>query len=247
MPNELTTVETNLFRRLEATIQEGMQKFLEVGAALAQIRDNRLYRAEYATWEDYLRHKWGRTSQWAHQLIEGSIATRELPPEISTMVDNPRVARAVARVPRERRAAVVREAARRGPVTARAIEVSAQTTRMTDCEGYPLPERVVPFFNRTREVIELQHHIAVVGRALKKAAEDNDLLFAEINTTGVVSDLRNISGHLNSAIPYAVCYQCQGHPETHCVVCKGRGFISKRLMATVPEELRKIREKGVKK
>ncbi len=140
------------------------------------------------------------------------------------------------------------QAASSGPVTARAIEEAAEHVIKTDCEGYPLPDPLVPFFNRTKEIVTLNSHITYVGKMLKRAAESADMLFSEVNVTGLVSDLRSISLQLSCAVPYAVCYQCQGHPETvHCTACKGRGFISKRLISTVPEELRKVRSKTIKK
>lgn len=50
-------------QKLEATIQEGIHTFLNVGMALARIRDNDLYtEAGYDTFEDYCSRRWGLTS-----------------------------------------------------------------------------------------------------------------------------------------------------------------------------------------
>ena len=44
---------------LEGVIQGGLQTFTEVGLALLEIRDSRLYRfGGYATVDDYLRERW---------------------------------------------------------------------------------------------------------------------------------------------------------------------------------------------
>lgn len=53
----------------EAVIERGLKSFVEVGQALARIRDERLYKAEFATFEDYCRTRWGFNSSRARQLI----------------------------------------------------------------------------------------------------------------------------------------------------------------------------------
>ena len=55
--------------RLEDTIERGLNTFVEVGAALLEIREGGLYRGQYATFEDYCRERWGMSRQNAHELI----------------------------------------------------------------------------------------------------------------------------------------------------------------------------------
>jgi hypothetical protein len=43
--------------------------FVEVGLALARIRDQRLYRAEFQTFEAYSQTKWHRSRRYVHDLI----------------------------------------------------------------------------------------------------------------------------------------------------------------------------------
>lgn len=49
----LTTAEADLLEQAEAVIERGIKTFIEVGEALAQVRDNRLYRADFATFEPH--------------------------------------------------------------------------------------------------------------------------------------------------------------------------------------------------
>ena len=51
--------ETNRLEELEKTIARGKKTFVEVGLALAEIRDLRLYKREYGGFEEYCREKWG--------------------------------------------------------------------------------------------------------------------------------------------------------------------------------------------
>ena len=47
--NELSTTESRELERCEATIEAGLQTFVEVGTALLKIREGRLYRATHRT------------------------------------------------------------------------------------------------------------------------------------------------------------------------------------------------------
>ena len=56
----------------EATIERGLQTFVEVGTALLTIRDRRLYRAQYKTFEDYCQERWGMSRPRAYQMIDAA-------------------------------------------------------------------------------------------------------------------------------------------------------------------------------
>ena len=60
------------------------RQFVEVGLALMEIRDARLYRAEFGTFEEYCRERWGMASSRARQLIAAADTVRNL--ETVTMV-----------------------------------------------------------------------------------------------------------------------------------------------------------------
>lgn len=63
----------------ETRIERGLATFVEVGQALLEVRDGRLYRAEHGTFEDYCRERWGMSRSRAHRLIEASEVTGMLP------------------------------------------------------------------------------------------------------------------------------------------------------------------------
>lgn len=72
MTNELTITEQNELERCEVAIKQGLETFLEVGQALMTIRDKRLYRLQFRTFEDYCRERWGMSRIHAHRMIEAS-------------------------------------------------------------------------------------------------------------------------------------------------------------------------------
>ena len=80
----LSGAETDRLAVLEAVVDRGVQAFIEVGNALAEIRDSRLYRQAHARFEDYLRQRWDMSRSRGYQLIDAAGVTRQL---VSTTVD----------------------------------------------------------------------------------------------------------------------------------------------------------------
>lgn len=252
----ITSQEFADLARLEATIQAGKNTFESVGIAVEEIRERRLYRKDYDTFEAYCQVRWGWNRHRASQLIKAASVVRALPTHLVTLVTTERAARELGRVPEPERAAVVDRALATGKtVTAKAIQTAAieiaakvEPDVVRDSEGYPVPEGLIPFFTRIPEIESLLKSLSGVIAVLKKASESDDRMFGEVNTTGLASDLRKVSYSIGRAAPFSVCYQCQGHPEVApCMMCKGRGFLSKHLLATVPHEMRKLRQIGMQK
>jgi ParB family chromosome partitioning protein len=78
--NALTTIETQRLVECESKIEHGLDTFVEVGTALLTIRDGRLYREEYKTFEDYCKQKWGMVSRQANRLIQSASVIENLRP-----------------------------------------------------------------------------------------------------------------------------------------------------------------------
>ena len=111
--------------RNETRISQGLASFVEVGEALSDIRDARLYRATHGTFESYCAEKWGMTKGRVYQLIGATEV-------MSTMVDKSQItserqARELARVEPACREEVIRKAdiATGGKITAAAIKEAA--------------------------------------------------------------------------------------------------------------------------
>lgn len=68
----LNKLERTKFKDLEKTISEGMTTFVDVGSALLEIRNSRLYREDFDSFEDYCRSRWDMSKQHAIRLIQSS-------------------------------------------------------------------------------------------------------------------------------------------------------------------------------
>jgi hypothetical protein len=66
--------ETHPLGELERTIARGKQRLVKMGLALGVIRDLRLYRRDYGSFDEYCRAKWGGGRQRVYRLIKAAAA-----------------------------------------------------------------------------------------------------------------------------------------------------------------------------
>lgn len=71
-PPILNSLERTTLRNCETTIERGCLTFIEVGKALADIRDGKLYIETHKTFKAYCQAKWGFTDRRARQLMSGA-------------------------------------------------------------------------------------------------------------------------------------------------------------------------------
>lgn len=234
----------------------GINTWSAVSTALVEIRNKQLWRKDYKSWADYLERRWKKTRQWAHLLTEGHAAVQGLTPQNVKLFDKSTAATALAKVPKEKRDQVVAKVTASGkPVTAKAITEAAKESKPDvelDATGWPIPASIIPLWNRAGEVQGVLSAMSKVKGALAQAQEQDDPLWRQLSFSTVIGDLSKAWTSIQSVKPYAVCTQCQGHPDTQpkgqCRLCCGTGLISQfKYDRLVPEEIKKVREKGRKK
>jgi phage N-6-adenine-methyltransferase len=76
----LAARERGRLQALEGRIGRGLVAFVEVGEALLEIRDRRLYRVAYPSFEEYCRERWGFRRAHAHRLVQSAKVIRALSP-----------------------------------------------------------------------------------------------------------------------------------------------------------------------
>jgi hypothetical protein len=77
---ELPPQEKDVLRQCEEQIEAGLHSFIVVGNALCMIKDQRLYRAQFSSFEEYCQSKWGIGRQYAYRLIAAGQVVRRLSP-----------------------------------------------------------------------------------------------------------------------------------------------------------------------
>lgn len=110
----LTPVEACKLENLEEVIEGGLKSFVEVGRALGEIRDGRLYRQSHERFEDYCRERWGMDRTYAHRVMDAAdISDRLLP--IGNTPTNESQVRPLTKLPEEEQAEAWQEAVELAP------------------------------------------------------------------------------------------------------------------------------------
>jgi len=78
----LNVAEEAKLEQYESVIRQGLGGFILVGKALKGISDEKLYRANFKTFDDYCRQQWGLGKQYAYRLIDGYTITETLKSEL---------------------------------------------------------------------------------------------------------------------------------------------------------------------
>jgi hypothetical protein len=92
----MNALVTTRLATLEAIVERGLQTFVEVGNALSEIRDAKLYKLSHGTFEDYCKERWHFTARHARQLIAGAGIAGELAMGSRVPIPTERHARALA-------------------------------------------------------------------------------------------------------------------------------------------------------
>ncbi|HOA61606.1 MAG TPA: hypothetical protein PKK57_09630 [Verrucomicrobiota bacterium] len=257
--------EARRLAELEKMIARGKQTFVEVGLALAEIRDLRLYKGEYSSFREYCQKKWGWEKRYTNYVIAGAEAVRSLPEKVGTAVPTLAAARELARVPTAQRGEVVQAIAAEGlavtapaikrrlpppPMQRRGANGSGRTappppSQVLDATGWPIPTQLIPLWQRAGEVQEWLTTLSRLKGVLRTAQNEKDPLYAEVSYSSALSQLDQVWTDIKTAKPFAVCPACQGQVSDKCTLCRGRGLISEfRWNTCVTREDKEFREKA---
>jgi hypothetical protein len=133
----------------ERVIASGMRTFVDVGTALAEIRDSRLYRATHETFEAYCRGRWGMGKRYANYQIESARVATALGTIVPTTPATESQARPLTRLePPQQveawKAATDKAAAEDRPVTAKDVRAAVTAMRREEVNQTEATEQDKP-------------------------------------------------------------------------------------------------------
>lgn len=128
------------------------------------------------------------------------------------------------------------------------VMVRTPKVETKDYTGYKIPETLVPLWQRRFESVALQKEVEALKKRLSLAYSMKDPLFAEVDFDALASCFQKLKSVLDVTFVWAVCSQCQGHPETQpnskCPMCLDRGLVSEfRYKTCTPKEIQELRKK----
>lgn len=260
LKSTLNVLENKELRKCEATIEAGKKTFVEVGNALATIRDKKLYRDTHKTFEAYTKARWGYAKSHAYQLIESAgvasamsaIADKngdgKSDEDYKVIPANESQARILKEVPAKERAEVLAEAAERNdgkPTVAAIREVIAEREEdsepepATDTNGEPIPAALVAAFEAGKEFDALARELAGIESRAKKLSEAAAGQFFHLQS--FATDIANAKRNLRQSRPECVCPYCAGtlkYQGKPCSACRKIGLVTKHSYKTAPAEMR---------
>lgn len=243
--NELTTTERSRLKHLENVIKFRARAFLETGVALAEIRNSRLYRAHYPSFEAYCSDVWGWTHRRVNYLIESAEAMKLLPPEKAAEVKSEAGARKAAKSLGNGKQ--ISQITRQDDAAPTAQSAPQATVVELDSVGTAIPGALLADWSDAQAV---GNAIRQVGKAFKiqlqMYLDMGDEFRRKHNLQPqTLETLTGLLYELKACIPYAVCVTCQGTKvraglSPTCDHCYGRGWVSKPYWDTfVPERMKK--------
>lgn len=124
MSTKLTEKQVSDYRQMCYELRSWVDDAPQMAAHLKRIRDERLYRGDHKSFEDFCQAELGYTSRWARQIIQSAETIEELS---GTMVpdqlpSNERQVRELARLPAGKRAEVWQEVLEDGEPTSAKVK-----------------------------------------------------------------------------------------------------------------------------
>ena len=113
------------FFQLEKVIEKGKQGFIEVGTALLIIREEKLFKDTFCTFEEYCNERWGFTKTHANRFIASAKVTENLAPIGVIQPTSESQIRPITKLEPEQQAEVWKKAvetAPEGKITAKHVE-----------------------------------------------------------------------------------------------------------------------------
>lgn len=119
----LSKVERARFQKLDKAVQSGIGAFVVVGMALKEIRDSKLYRDHYRTFEEYVQERHDISRRRGYELIDAAETVHHLEvcANCAQTPANEGQCRALADLPLDQRAAAWEEVVQRSEETGERI------------------------------------------------------------------------------------------------------------------------------
>lgn len=160
MSNELTRAEARRLEQYEATIQDGLNSFVEMARALRAIREEQLFPDDYESFEDYCQGRWRFGKRYANYLISSMEAAEDVA-DVETVAGtivptSEAVAREIAKVETEEgRADLWAKAVETAPQNHEGVPiVTAAHVAKTRRELFPEDPKPVNYPEKVQRILE---------------------------------------------------------------------------------------------
>ena len=240
MTQELTKQERKDLLANEKIIENGMRSFIDVGQALGDIRNRKLWRHGYDSFKGYLGERWGFGPSYASRLISGSEVATRLPEVV-----NEGQARELSRVPYTDQVKVL-DRAKTNAISANRT-LTAEDIRIAAREPSVMTAREITEDGNwdEKELSTLWSLADTTIKDLKQLTRRLSLhpegCWIQPHAETLESRIKDVERILGSAKPHAPCPMCCGGMMKGCDACRDRGWLPKE-RHTVAANVKKQQE-----
>lgn len=209
--SKLTAVEREQLAKLESRIEGAQRLFLEIGHALAEINETRLYRESHRTFEEYVGDRFGWQRGHAYNLIAAYEAADNLKTQGLLAPANEFQVRPLMSLPAERQCAVWELATKQtgGKITHKAVKAAvAVVTGKVKPTIVPVKARVID----SEDDPFLQSPGAREPQAAQ-LGEINLMLLTSLGGTTPAQDARELASLL---VDFDACVTSRSHLLVFC-------------------------------
>ena len=210
----------------EEIIENGLRGFIDVGQALSEIRNRRLWRNNFDNFKEYLNERWGFGTSYASRLINGSEVAARLPDVI-----NEGQAREMLKIPYTDKEKVLERAKTNANSALRSLtaediriaarEPSVMTYRHTDEDAVWEERELSELWGATEDMLK---EIKQLTRRLSLHPEG---CWLQPHAETLEVRIRDINRIIESSKPHAPCPTCCGGMLKGCETCRDRGWLPK--------------------
>lgn len=242
MSRSLTKLEKTQLGACETAIEKGVKS---VGENLLTIRDQRLYRASYGTFEEYCEQRWGFKKSYANRLITagktaarlGTIVTKDQVPTAEGHL------REIAKAPEEKQAEVLQTGQKMAAESGRTPTAKdyADARKMVaeeyeyvldddtaeivqDKAGRTVPVKFLTHVGTRAAINATAHKFNALIREIEALADREGGEF--IAAQDLAERAKMVKGDLMQSAYWTHCPRCSGKPG--CELCDGNGFMPER-------------------
>lgn len=266
------------YNRIAAGLRRWRESTVQAVALIVEAKEREIWKLKYGSLQEFCDKECGISRRWLFELCDTSRTIREIadvaginldgPPSDDARIPakilaelTPKQAAPLKGLPPADKAAVLATSIERsgGKSPAPRVIAAEATNRIAingkaaeklvlDETGYPIPERALPYWNRSQEIQDILSDLSGIKGVIERAQESDDPMWREVDFSGAIATIGLLWTKVKTAKPYAVCAYCQGMTPDKCTFCRGRGLISKfRWDTSVPTELKAIRARGIEK
>jgi len=242
---DLQSSERERLLNLENEIQEDLKAIFRIGMNLLEIQNNKLWRDNYKSFEDYCNDRWQKGSNWARKMIK-AVEVKEIVP-----IENEWQARQLTDLPDEDKVVVFDKA----------LDEVGDPTMVTGSQLKRIKNTYLSEQNAEEHAEDKDHwesqktgfkHLIEdmdscitslnrVNRMIEAIAEQPDGLWVNVDEFRV--DMRNLKNNIKMATPHDFCPYCKGtgvgEDGKPCPACRGLGWVPKSVWESAPDSLMK--------